>query len=159
MERVPYWNISFGLLIDILSLPALAIFGYGIYRHWLRIRQGKASVRLGLTLDALKVGPLYLRSFLTKGIVGTRIYKKLFTGMAHGFLFWGMVVLTVGTILVFANVLFGIPVFRVSSIVSLWELSWTPPGWLPWPVYCSSWYEGSSPPSDLPASRPIPPLC
>jgi len=112
MERVPYWNINFGLLIDILSLPALAVFGYGIYRHWLRTRQGKANIKLGLTLEALKVGPLYLRSFLTRGIVGTRIYKKLFTGVAHGLLFWGMVVLTVGTVLVFANVLFGIPVFR-----------------------------------------------
>ena len=111
MERVPYWNISYGLLIDFLSLPAMVVFGYGIYRHWSRIRQGKASIRLGLTLDALKVGPLYLRSFLTRGIVGTRIYKKLFTGIAHGLLFWGMILLTVGTVLVFANVLFKLPVF------------------------------------------------
>ena len=84
MERVPYWNISLGLLIDFLSLPALAVFGYGIYGHWKRIRQGKANLKLGLTLDALKLGPVYVWSFLTRGIVGTRIYKKLFTGIAHG---------------------------------------------------------------------------
>ncbi|MBT1075801.1 heterodisulfide reductase-related iron-sulfur binding cluster [Geobacter grbiciae] len=112
MERIPYWNISYGLLIDLLSIPAMAVFGYGIYRHWKRIRQGKASVRQGITLDALKLGPVYVWSFLTRGIVGTRIYKKPFTGIAHGLLFWGMVLLSIGTVLVFADVLFKIPVFK-----------------------------------------------
>jgi Fe-S oxidoreductase/nitrate reductase gamma subunit len=112
MGRVPYWNISYGWVIDLLSVPAMAIFAYGLYCHWRRIRQGKARLSLGLPLTALKIGPVYVRSFLTKGIVGTRIYRKLFTGVAHGLLLWGMVVLALGTVLVFLNVLFGLPVFR-----------------------------------------------
>lgn len=114
MGRVPYWNISYGWLIDLLSLPAMAIFAYGVYCHFRLIRQGKARISLGIPLEALKIGPLYVRNFLTRGIVGTRIYKKLFTGIAHAFLLWGMAVLTLGTILVFLNVLFGIPVFQGS---------------------------------------------
>lgn len=112
MERIPYWNISYGLLIDLLSLPVLALFGYGIYLHWRRIRQGKANIKLGITLDTLKLGPLHVWSFLTRGIAGTQIYKKLCTGIAHGLLFWGMVLLSTGTVLVFANVLFKLPVFK-----------------------------------------------
>ncbi|WP_027716137.1 (Fe-S)-binding protein [Desulfuromonas sp. TF] len=112
MERVPYWNISFGLLIDLLSIPAMAIFVYGLYRHWKRIKQGRSRIRLGIPVSALKIGPLYVRSFLANGIVGTRIYKKLFTGIAHGCLLWGMIILTIGTTLVFLNVLFGLPVFK-----------------------------------------------
>jgi len=112
MERVPYWNISYGLLIDFLSIPAMAVFAYGIYCHWRHIKQGRARISLGIPLTALKIGPVHIRAFLTKGILGTRIYKKLFTGVAHGFLLWGMVILTVGTVLVFLNVLFGTPVFQ-----------------------------------------------
>jgi len=111
MGRVPYWNIHHGVLIDLLSIPAMAILAYGLFCHWQRIRQGKARVSLGLPLTAMKIGPLYIRSFLMKGIVGTRIYKKLCTGIAHGLLLWGMVVLGVGTVLVILNVLFGLPVF------------------------------------------------
>lgn len=112
MGRVPYWNISYGLLIDLLSIPAMAVFAYGIYGHWRRIKQGKAVISLGISVQALKLGPIYVRSFLTRGIFGTRIYRKPLTGIAHGFLLWGMVLLTIGTILVFLNVLFGIPVFQ-----------------------------------------------
>lgn len=112
MERVPYWNINYGLLIDLLSLPAMAIFAYGMYCHWKSIKQGRARMNLGLSLTALKIGPIYVRSFFNRGILGTRLYKKLGTGIAHGFLLWGMVLLTVGTTLVFANVLFDIPVFK-----------------------------------------------
>lgn len=112
MERVPYWNINYGLLIDLLSIPAMAIFAYGMYCHWKSIKKGRARMNLGLSLAALKIGPIYVRSFFNRGILGTRLYKKLGTGIAHGFLLWGMVLLTVGTILVFANVLFDIPVFK-----------------------------------------------
>ena len=112
MGRIPYWNINFGILIDAFAVPMIVIFVYGMYGHWKRIRQGKVRVNPNLTKSAEKIGPVYLYSLLTKGILGTRIYKKIYTGVAHGGLFWGMVILSLGTILVFLNVLFGLPVFR-----------------------------------------------
>ncbi len=111
MGRTPYWNIDLGILIDLFALPMIVIFFYGMYGHWKRIRQGKVRVNLDLSKSAGKIGPVYLYSLLTKGILGTKIYKKIYTGVAHGGLFWGMVVLLLGTILVFLNVLFGLPVF------------------------------------------------
>ena len=112
MGRTPYWNIDLGILIDAFAVPMVIIFGYGMYGHWKRIRQGKIRVNLNLSKTAGKIGPVYLYSLLTKGILGTKIYKKIYAGVAHGGLFWGMVILLLGTILVFLNVLFGLPVFR-----------------------------------------------
>lgn len=115
MGRVPYWNISFGIVIDLLAVPLLVIFLYGLYGHWKRIKQGMAKTGLrsfSLRSSSLKIGPVYICSLFTKGILGSRIYRKLFTGIAHGFLFWGMLLLSIGTALVFLNVLFGVPVFK-----------------------------------------------
>jgi len=111
MGRVPYWNISHGWLIDLLSIPVMALIVYGMYCHWKSITQGQERTNLGLSLSELKIGSIYIRSFLIRGILGSRLYKKLGTGIAHGLLLWGMVLLFLGTVLVFANVLFGLPVF------------------------------------------------
>ena len=45
MSRIPYWNISYGILIDAFALVAVVIFVYGIQMHWKRIRQGKVRLR------------------------------------------------------------------------------------------------------------------
>ncbi|OIN96596.1 MAG: fumarate reductase subunit, partial [Deltaproteobacteria bacterium CG1_02_45_11] len=111
MNRIPYWNISYGIIIDLLAVPALAIFIYGLFRQWKRIRQGQALVNPALTGFFEKIGPIYLKPFLVNSILGLRIYNKIFTGIAHGCLFWGMVLLLAGTGLVFLNVLFDLPVF------------------------------------------------
>lgn len=112
MERVPYWGISYGFLIDVLAAPVFAIFAYGIYRHWKRVKQGKERVTFSLRFSALRIGPLYIRQFITRGILGTRIYKKIPTGIAHSSLMWGMACLLAGTIMVLLNVVFGVPVFK-----------------------------------------------
>ncbi|MBI5588861.1 MAG: 4Fe-4S dicluster domain-containing protein [Deltaproteobacteria bacterium] len=111
MPRVPYWNINYGLLIDALAIPMMAVFLYGLYRHWARIRQGKARIRLSGPNLPGKIGPVFVSALFFRGILGTRIYKKIYTGIAHGMLLWSMVVLLIGTTLTFLNVLFGLPVF------------------------------------------------
>ena len=58
-----------------------------------------------------KFGPVYLYALIVKGILGSKLYKKIFAGIAHAGIFWGMVVLAVGTGLVVLNVLFKLPVF------------------------------------------------
>ena len=103
MGRVPYWNISYGMIIDLLAIPTFFLFFYGLYRYWIRIGYGKDRAPLGVSCSAFKIGPLYLRAFLTKGILGTRIYGKLFTGIA---------LLFVGTVMVLLNVVVGLPVFE-----------------------------------------------
>jgi Fe-S oxidoreductase/nitrate reductase gamma subunit len=112
MIRIPYWNISYGMLIDAFALPAVALLIYGLYGHWQKIRQGKVRLKSASPDMPGKIGPVYVPALITKGILGSKIYKKLFTGIAHGALFWGMGVLAVGTTLVFLNVLFKVPVFE-----------------------------------------------
>ena len=110
MERTPYWLIQNGVLIDLLALPVVVIFGYGVYLHWQRIRKGET--RLRVSLDDL-------RSFLSRdkvlavlwnGLLGIRVYRRPITGFFHGLVFWGMLLLFIGTILVLLNVMFGLGV-------------------------------------------------
>lgn len=110
MGRVPYWNVSHGWLIDLLSIPALVVFAYGLYRAWTRIRQGKATVALGIPVAAAKIGPIYIRPLLSTGILGSRIFKKPFIGVAHALVLWGMVILAMGSAAVLVQVVFGLPV-------------------------------------------------
>jgi Fe-S oxidoreductase len=111
MARVPYWNIDYGILIDVLSLPAMAILIYGLYRHVQRIRHGHVILSFSFSKLKTMIRPVYLPAMVTKGLLGTRIYKHLFSGIAHGMLWWGMLTLAVGTCLVLLNVVFSIPVF------------------------------------------------
>lgn len=112
MGRIPYWNISYGILIDVLAIPVMGILGFGLYRCWKRIARGKDKISTGLPVSAIKIGPLYVRSFLVKGILGSRLYARPFSGIAHGLLFWGMAVLAVGTFMVLLGVVFRTPVFE-----------------------------------------------
>jgi len=112
MARIPYWNIDYGILIDAFALVAVAIFVYGIQMHWKRIQQGKVRLRTPVKDLPGKIGPVFVHSLVFKGILGAKIYKKIFTGIAHGFVLWGMLVLFVGTSLVVLNVWGGVPVFK-----------------------------------------------
>jgi Fe-S oxidoreductase/nitrate reductase gamma subunit len=108
--RTPYWLIEYGLLIDLLALPTLAIFCYGVYLHWCRIRKGQ--IRFRVSLDDF-------RSFFTRdrwvamiwnGFLGARVYRWPITGLFHGLVFWGMLLLLIGTALVLLNVVSGLAV-------------------------------------------------
>ena len=123
MTRTPYWNISYGILIDVFAILATALLIYGLYGHWKRIQQGKAVFKPALKDFSWKTGPIYLNGLITKGILGTKIYKKLPTGIAHGSVFWGMVVLAIGTALTFLSVIVKLPVFEGSF--NRWFMSFT----------------------------------
>ena len=123
MTRTPYWNISYGILIDLFAIVAAAILIYGLYGHWKRLQQGKAVFKPALRDFSWKTGPIYLHGLLTKGILGTKLYKRLPTGIAHGFVFWGMVVLGIGTALTFLSVIIKLPVFEGSF--NRWFMSLT----------------------------------
>jgi Fe-S oxidoreductase len=121
MERTPYWLIQYGVLMDFLALPVAVIFGYGVYRHWQRIRKGEIRIRMS---------PDRLRSFFSRdrvfailwnGILGARVYRRPVTGLFHGLVFWGMLLLFIGTILVLLNLVFGLAV--MSGAFYKWFMS------------------------------------
>mgnify|MGYP001355366302 CR=1 FL=1 len=110
MERTPYWLIQYGLLIDFLSLPTAAIFSYGVVLHWRRIRKGE--IKLRVSLDDLR--SFFSRdrvvAILWNGFLGARVYRRPITGLFHGLVFWGMLLLFIGTLLVLLKVVFGLGV-------------------------------------------------
>ena len=110
MERTPYWLIQHGLWIDLLALPTLTIFGYGVYLHWKRIRAG--DVRPRVSLDGLRSFLSWdrLKAALWNGLLGPRVYRRPITGLFHGLVFWGMLLLFIGTALVLLHVVFGLAV-------------------------------------------------
>lgn len=111
MPRIPYWNIDYGIIIDLLAIPVAIVFFYGLYRQWLLIKQGKMRVIPSIDNMIQGIGTFRLKAFLVRGILNARLYRKPASGIAHGFVFWGMVILFIGTTLVILNILFGLPVF------------------------------------------------
>ena len=59
----------------------------------------RTAYLIGCPVRLAKIGPFYLRSLLTKGILGYGLYRKIFTGIAHGCVFWGMALLFLGTVM------------------------------------------------------------
>ena len=110
MERTPYWLIEQGIWIDLLALPTLAIFGYGVYLHWRRIRGGEVRLRVSLDDLRLFLSRVPSAAALWNGILAARVYRRPVTGLFHGLVFWGMLLLAVGTGMVLLNLVFGLPV-------------------------------------------------
>lgn len=110
MQHTPYWNINGGVWIDLLALIAVIIFGYGVRRHWLKIKNGEERFRISKENLTAILKAADLKRFFIGGILGSRVYRDTVTGVFHGMIFWGMLSLFIGTTLVILNVLFGLPV-------------------------------------------------
>jgi Fe-S oxidoreductase/nitrate reductase gamma subunit len=123
MERTPYWLIDGGVVLDVLALPAIALFSYGIYRHWRKLQTGTVNFRLSWKTIQPILTRRRLVNFLLNGVLGARVYCKPFTGLFHGCIFWGMVLLLIGTAMVLLNVLTGAAV--MSGAVYTWFMAFT----------------------------------
>ncbi len=123
MERTPYWLINGGVIIDVLAIPAMALFCYGIYRHWQKLQMG--AVRLCISWKEIR--PFLTRQrmahFLWGGVLGARVYRKPVTGLFHGCIFWGMLLLLLGTTMVLLNVVTGVAV--MSGAVYTWFMAFS----------------------------------
>lgn len=114
MGRTPYWQIDNGLLIDLLAIPVAVIFCYGVIRQWRQIQSG--AVRFRLTRGDFRQGVQREKivRWLWTGLLGARVFRKAVTGLFHAMVFWGMLVLFLGTLLVLLNVVFGAAVMSGS---------------------------------------------
>ena len=101
--RELYWNIILPRLVEVLFLPFLFIFLFGIWRRWQGWRLGGPSTSPGHI-------SLRLKRLFRDGFLQIRLARDSFAGMIHLSLFWGMVILFVATILVAAQAYLGIPV-------------------------------------------------
>src|SRR5574340_928339 len=90
--RQVFWNAhDFEWLLYGVSLVALAIFAYGLYRRWtMGTAIGKPETRTDRMGERLKA--LFLNS-----LVQVRTCRELYPGIMHGLIFFGFLVLFLGS--------------------------------------------------------------
>ena len=90
--RQVYWNAeSFGVLFYPLAALAMAVFAYGLYRRWqLWVALGKPELRLDNLGQRVKL-------LLTHGLGQVKTFRDPYPGIMHGLIFFGFVVLFIGT--------------------------------------------------------------
>ncbi|AMV70851.1 (Fe-S)-binding protein [Desulfuromonas carbonis] len=106
--REIYWNVGHGVLIPmyLLALLALAVLGWGL---WQRIR----VYRQGEPLDRRDQLGARVTEMLTSAFGQLRVLRVAGAGTAHALFFWGFVLLTIGTTLIFIQADILDPLFDV----------------------------------------------
>jgi Fe-S oxidoreductase/nitrate reductase gamma subunit len=103
--REIYWNITgVGWMYALLVL-ALAVFAYGIYRRYRLWRLGRPEDRLAPVAERL-------RGLLVYGFGQARLLKRFYAGLFHSLLFFGFVVLFLGTVVVVIHEDFGLRIMQ-----------------------------------------------
>lgn len=82
------------LVMWIAAVITSAVFLYGIYRKWRLIRLGRKEDRPGMWGARIK-------SLLSFGLIQRGTLREAYPGIFHSFIFWGFVVLAIGTTVVF----------------------------------------------------------
>ena len=83
MSRIPYWNIDYGFLIDLLFVPALLVCGYGFYRQWKRLRLDGLKLKDVVQSVRSYFQGAHLSALVVKGVINSRLYRKILAGGAH----------------------------------------------------------------------------
>ncbi len=106
ITREIYWNVGHGVVLPMYLFAALtlAVVVYGFIR---RIK----VYHLGKPLKRLDHFPKRLVRLVSRGIGQLRVLLVRLPGITHSFMFWGMVLLFIGTALIFIQVDFTEPLF------------------------------------------------
>jgi Fe-S oxidoreductase/nitrate reductase gamma subunit len=93
--RQVYWNAeSFGVLFYPLVAIAMAIFAYGVYRRWqMWVALGKPEIRTDHLGERI-------RSLFLNGLLQVKTFRDPYPGIMHGLIFFGFVVLFIGTTMI-----------------------------------------------------------
>ncbi|HWG07344.1 MAG TPA: respiratory nitrate reductase subunit gamma, partial [Beijerinckiaceae bacterium] len=102
--REVYWNISHVWVMYTLFAAAALIFANGIYRHIAAWRSGRPT---STPFRLARLGNLAYYGFGQ-----ARLLRQRYAGIFHALLFIGFVLLFVGTLVVMAQVDFGLPIMQ-----------------------------------------------
>src|SRR6185369_2648730 len=103
--RQIYWNISNIWLMYVLLLPALGIFGYGIYRQFKKWKRGKELARFDNPGVRIKL-------LLRHAVGQARTARDTQAGIFHRFISYGFVILTIATTVVALDADFGTSIMQ-----------------------------------------------
>lgn len=92
-HREVYWNIEGHLLIYLFLVIALIFFFYGYYRLYKYWRIGQPRDLSGHAWERIK-------SVLVNAFGHARVLRETYPGIMHFAIFWGFLVMVVGTIIV-----------------------------------------------------------
>lgn len=99
------WNISYGWLMYVLLIPAMAVFIYGFYQHIARWREGRALDRFDSPYQRLML-------LVSQVFQQSRIARKPIVGVFHRFVVWGFVVFALATLVVLIQYDFNIVIMK-----------------------------------------------
>jgi Fe-S oxidoreductase/nitrate reductase gamma subunit len=89
-SREVFWNISYGYLIYILAVIALAIWVFSIYRRYKLWRMGKPDDCAKNIGKRIRV---FIRTTVMDVLAHRRFLRDPYPGMMHLIIFWGFVIL------------------------------------------------------------------
>ena len=103
--RQIYWNISHIWAMYVLLLPTVAVFAYGIARHFKRWRLGQPTARFDNP-------PARISLVFKHALAQTRTARDSYSGVFHRFISYGFVILTIATTVVALDADFGTAIMR-----------------------------------------------
>jgi len=111
--REIYWNVGHGAAtlvpMYLLALAAFAVLARGFWRRIRIYRQGLPLARLDHLGERIK-------SLVTTAFGQTKVLRVPGAGTAHGLFFWGFVLLTIGTTLIFIQADLLHPLFGITFL-------------------------------------------
>lgn len=81
------------LIFALLAGAVFSLFGYNLLRTWVKMNQGQ-----GREDNRLSNFPRRVREMLQFGFIQDKMFKDPVSGIMHGFIFWGFIVVSIGTI-------------------------------------------------------------
>jgi Fe-S oxidoreductase/nitrate reductase gamma subunit len=105
--REVYWNIDHASFLYFVMLPAIAV---GLWRLWTFV----AHWRTGKPANRFDRPAQRWQSLLIYGFGQKRVARHAYAGIFHGFLFAGLVILFIGTLVVWVHVDFGLRIMQGS---------------------------------------------
>ena len=118
--REIYWNVGHGVLLPMYLFAALAvaIMVYGFSRRIRVYRRGKPLMRLDHPFTRI------IRA-LKRAFAQIRVMLVKLPGITHAFMFWGILLLFIGTVLIFIQVDFTQPLFNIDFLKGYFYLAFS----------------------------------
>src|SRR3989304_2541962 len=98
--REIYWNITGVWVMYVLLIPTILVFAYGVYRQYRLWRLGKPEKRFLPVIERIQ-------GLLIYALGQARLLKNVWAGFFHTSIFFGFIILFIGTVVVMIHEDFG----------------------------------------------------
>ena len=103
--REIYWNITGVWVMYVLLIPTILVFAYGVYRQYRLWRLGKPEKRFLPVIERIQ-------GLLIYALGQARLLKNVWAGFFHTSIFFGFIILFIGTVVVMIHEDFGLRIMQ-----------------------------------------------